>query len=572
MTGIPNAHGRIGLVDLTGAALLTLALLLPVGDAPWFSFWREWMASIAVLLLLLGVLATLRSAQRRLDLTPGSLPSLALGLSALCWVQSALGYVPYFSDAFLASLYLLAFAICIAAPVSLPAAQRDALADRLAAALATAAIVSAPIAVLQWLGLLTLDLGMPVAGGRPVAHMEQANLLCSLLIQGLAGIWRLQARGRLGRLATALGIIILLPVVVLTQSRVAWLVAAAAVALVLWRRDIVPMRSTGRVILLGAVAVFLGGLLLPALDSSLGIPGASLAERSSAGRRPELWALFLDALAMHPFVGWGVLQNGTAQYALAQDHPSLGWYFSSAHNIVLDLAVWFGIPIGLLAGGALFVAVGRRVAHANSTARLATSFAAAALLLHALVELPLHYAYFLLPLGLLIGTSTSNPAPDRWRVGLPPWPAALAIPWMLVLALLAHEYITLTDVRPTLAIDRASRHLLLTAEVPAPEVKALDRLHDFHVFAAIPLRDGVPATALDLARSVMISSPYAPVIERAALVAGLNGRTAEAEEALARLCRFEPASACARSEAAWAIWRAQWPELPPWPATPGDGR
>jgi hypothetical protein len=156
-----------------------------------------------------------------------SIPVLAIGLAMLCWFQLAGGRVPYLSDAVLASLYLSAFGICALVAGSLPAAERDVLADRLAACMAGAALVSVPLAVLQWVGLLRLDMDMPVMGGRPVAHMEQANLLCSLLIQGLLGVWRLAERRRLGApAALALGAPVLLTIV-LTQSRVAWVVAVA---------------------------------------------------------------------------------------------------------------------------------------------------------------------------------------------------------------------------------------------------------------------------------------------------------------------------------------------------------
>ncbi len=69
------------------------------------------------------------------------------------------------------------------------------------------------------------------------------------------------------------------------------------------------------------VVVVVATLLLPFLDAHVGLAGASLADRTSGGRRPAVWALFLDAVSVHPWVGWGVLQNGVAQYALATAPP-----------------------------------------------------------------------------------------------------------------------------------------------------------------------------------------------------------------------------------------------------------
>ncbi len=153
------ANARTRTIERAGFALLAIALLLPVGDAPWYSFWREWTAAIAVLLVVLGAVSTLRDLALPLRVRLLSLPALALGLASWCWGQHAIGLVPSLSDALLPSLYLVGFAICWIVAASLPAAQRDALADRLAAALLVAALLSAPLAISQWLGWSTLDLG-----------------------------------------------------------------------------------------------------------------------------------------------------------------------------------------------------------------------------------------------------------------------------------------------------------------------------------------------------------------------------------------------------------------------------
>lgn len=552
-------------IGLLGAALLVVALLLPVGDAPWYSFWREWTATIAVLLIVLGTIASLRDLDLPLLIPARSLAVAAIGLALLCWLQFAFGLLPYRSDALMASLYLVAFGLCVIVASSLHLPQRDQLADRLAAAMALAALVSVPLAVLQWIGWLRLDMGLRVPGGRPVAHMEQANLLCSLFIQGAFGIWRLAAGRRLGpRMALVLLSPILLGIV-LTQSRVAWLVALATLCITAWRRDVIAGPRVWRVLVASLFVVVAGTLLLPWIDGFVGLQGAALSERISEGRRPAAWGLFLDAAMTHPWAGWGVLQNGTAQFALADRHPALAYVFSSAHNIVLDLIVWFGIPVGLLAGALLLWALVRRIAQASNVAALATALAATALVLHALVELPLHYAYFFLPLGLYLGVTAGcrDAGPTlrvatRVRALLP----ALSLIAALALSSLGQEYIRLTDVRPTFGIDKETRHPKLLADLPPPNVLLLDQLQAFHVFAALPLASGVSAPELDAAKVAMRRSPFSASIERYALLAGLNGRESESRDSLARVCKFETPRQCERSQIAWGIWRERWPQLP----------
>lgn len=558
-------------IEWLGIALLAVAFLLPVGDAPWYSFWREWTASIAVLLVVLGAISALRDRAMPLRWDLYSMPTLACILVVLCWVQWAFGLVPYLSDALLASIYLFAFGLCAMVAGSLPAAERDALADRLSVAMAAAALFSVPLAMLQWIGMLRLDMNMPVAGGRPVAHMEQANLLCSLLLQGTLGIWRLAERRRIGAgVAMLLGAPILLTIV-LTQSRVAWLVAAAVVCAVLWRRPLFAWHRGRYAATAVVLVVAIGTVLLPWLDDLLGLTGAPLAERVSQGRRPAAWAVFAEAAATHFWAGWGALQNGAAQFALAERHASLGYSFSSAHNFVIDLMVWFGAPIGLLTGAAVLWAILRRLHGAPNAPALVTTLAATALLLHGMVEFPLHYANFLLPLGLFFGVTTPERTgghrialhlPTGARSLLP----ALSLAATLMLALLGREYIAASNVRPVLAYDKPTLHLMLVAELAPPDVVILDQLRAYHEFAALELAQGRTLADLEAARVAMQRTPFPTSIERYALLTGLNGRGAEAEDALRRVCKFQTPRQCERSSRAWDIWRQRWPALPAWPA------
>lgn len=555
------------LATLAGPALLAIALLLPVGDAPWFSFWREWVAAIALLAIVVDACVTLRGRGLPLRIEARSLPTLAVALAAVCWLQLACGRLFWISDALLPSLYLAGFAVAVAVAASLPEGERGALLDRLAAAFAAAALLSVPIAVAQWLGWSTLDLGMPVVDGRPVAHMEQANLLCSLEIQGALALWRLCERGRLGR---RWGFLLALPLVftiVLTQSRVAWMVCAALAVARLWRRD--ALRRSADIACALAFAAVLGSLLLPAFDHSLGLAGASLGDRMSEGRRPAVWSLFADALCIHPWSGWGVLQNGAAQFALADSHPSLGWSFSSAHDLPLDLMVWFGIPLGLLAAAALAWAIVARLARAADAAAAVTAMAAVALGLHALVELPLQYSYFLLPLGLMLGATAPSASGAGWRrfAMVRGWIAAIAIPPALVLALLANDYRVVADAMPARAADPYADQFMLLAPRSLPDVLVLDERRAFNALAATPRQPGLEAPVIETARAAMLRSPFPLAISRYALIAALNGRTADASDALTRICRFETAAACAMSQRTWWQWCNHWPQLPPWPGS-----
>lgn len=556
-------------VDVLGAALLAGAFLLPPGDAPWFSFWREWAAALAVLLIVLSAFSRIRFERLEMRFVPASLPGLAFGLAVVPWLQWVFGLEPYRGDALLVSLYLVGFGACMVVARAMAPEERERLADRLAMAMLGAALCSVPLAWLQWLGVLRLDMGIPVAAGRPIAHMEQTNLLCTLLLQGLLGAWRLHERRRLGeRWLAALGLVLLLTCD-LTQSRVAWLVLVATAIVFFWRRKALGLQGRGAWLAVAALVIGAGALAMPWADARLGLTGMSLGDRLTGGRRPDAWLLFLDAVGEHPWVGWGALRNGAAQFALADRHPALMWLFSSAHDLVLDLMVWFGAPIGLVAGGALIVALILRIRRAGDPASLATCVAAMALLLHGLVELPLQYTYFLFPLGLMLGVQgdVGTGASRGWRLpvhGAAALAAAAIVP-ALLLALLARDYIPLSDYRPFMTYDKPTRHMVLAGVPLQSDPLLLDQLRDFQAFAAVPVAAGLDAATIASLRPPMLRFPFGPSQERFARLLALNGRGAEAVDALKRSCTFMTPDQCEANRRAWRVWQSLGQPLPDWP-------
>ena len=558
-----------------GGAVLAAAYLLPQGDAPWYSFWHEWVAAAGVLLMAVALLKRLATDGRPIRFMAGgssAAAGVAFVLAGASVAQAAAGQVAYHGDAILVAACLIGFASCEVLARSQSHAQRDALVDVLAAVFAAAAVLSLPIAFGQWLNLLQLDLGMPVAGGRPIGHLEQANLFCSLLMLGVLGLWRLRERGRLPLAVTFVLAVLLVLAIGLTQSRVAWIVALVVAGVTAARgRRLALGRRTGVVIALAAL-LFATVWLVPWIDQATGLQGASLAERSSGGRRPEIWRLFALAILRRPWLGWGVQSNGAAQYALADDFDSFGYVLSSAHDLPLDLMLWFGLPLGALASVVLYATAASRWLRARDAASHAAATMVSVLPLHALVEFPLHYAYFLLPLGLLLGATSSvaEPAPSPVaprRAPLAPRAVlgVVTVGAIVLLAVLPREYTALTDNRPLLATDPVSKHDALIVQGDPPDVLLLDQLQGFHRFAEGPVRGGLSPAALDALRVPLLRFPYGPAVERYARVMALNGRDTEARNALRRVCKFETSPQCLGAQLAWSEWQWAGEPLPDWP-------
>ena len=254
---------------------------------------------------------------------------------------------------------------------------------------------------------------------------------------------------------------------------------------------------------------------------------------------------------------------------MAPAHPALFWLFTSAHDVVLDLVVWFGVPVGLAAGGALIIAVLLRMWRAPDAAAFVTALSSTALLLHGLVELPLFYTFFLFPMGLTLGAVGGDEMSARstWRLRLEGQLgfAMLGLVPALLLMLLARDYVPLSDTRPVLVLDRAASHASLNASPDTPDALLLDQLRAYHAYAAHLPVSGLSAADIDGLRPPMLRFPFQPSQELYAHVLALNGRPEQAIDALNRGCTFVTPIQCDMSRGAWNYWRSQGEPLPVWP-------
>lgn len=112
--------------------------------------------------------------------------------------------------------------------------------------------------------------------------------------------------------------------------------------------------------------------------------------------RQLIWAIFNK-----PWMGYGWMQTAYAQ-SIAAGHVFGGVEADYAHNIILDILVWFGIPLGIL----LLLSFGFVIARNWRRSQIQYKLAYALLIpfaLHSMLEFPYAYAFFLLPVGMLLG-------------------------------------------------------------------------------------------------------------------------------------------------------------------------
>lgn len=552
-------------------AVLCLAYLLPNHYSPWLSVHQELVAAIAFVPLLLW-------ASVRFCGVP-FLAAAAAGLSLVPLLQMSTGKLYFSGDGWMSALYLVGFALTVIAGaryVKSAESQSASLALASFAPLWTgvvfAALLSVGIAAFQWLllgnqGIYTAE--MP-PGGRPFANLAQPNQLATLLLLGMAGLLFLWEAQKLRAGFALAGALMLVFGLVMTGSRsvlltLAWLLPAYG----LMRRRCHLRTSTGAVVVVvvfygiaSAVWAPLNDLLLLTSDAATAVD--RLAE---PGIRKVYWLSMVDALWRAPWTGYGWGQVGVAQTAIALDYPATHSFFDSAHNLFLDLALWNGLPVAALAVAGLVFWFVWQVHQCRDALAWTTLVAVALVFSHAMVEYPLNYAYFLLPVGLWMGAlSTTYPSTlDKWTFA---WPASMvrggavaASAGALILSTVAIiEYFPFeADWR--LMNYQEARIGNLDPTEPPPAV-ILTHLHEFMKFSRTEAKPGMSEQDLEWMRRVSSRYAYASPMFRYALAQALNHHAEGAQQTLRKLCRMQTKQACRSARQHWSqLARGQHPQL-----------
>jgi O-antigen polymerase len=311
-------------------------------------------------------------------------------------------------------------------------------------------------------------------GSRVYGVFQQPNVLGSFIATGLAlALWLLLAplststRRQLPLLALLTAFSALL---VLIQSRAAWLGGALAAALLLWRfarQSPAASRWAGGALLLG-VAVGLMGLFTGQQEL--------IAREGSNYSRLTMLQDTLSMILAKPLLGWGY---GGFEYSFAHFRlQAMPWrevleVAGHPHNEILlwwvegGLPALAGIVLVFIAGALLLKRAWQRDREQPAGARVGLFLVLLPMLVHTQLEYPFylsapHWLSFLLLLALLDGqTGAPRPLPFAKALSLPVATAAIGV---LVMAVFAWQ--------GRMALTQSERTMLATIDsieqMPAP--------------------------------------------------------------------------------------------------------
>lgn len=150
------------------------------------------------------------------------------------------------------------------------------------------------------------------------------------------------------------------------------------------------------------------------ISSLLEVPQKRSIDANSG--RYLIWRMSIDAILQSPLIGHGPLNITRAFFIPISQNSSFSEnsILSSAHNIYLDIFIQFGI-IGLSTAMIFtFSIINKLSTHCKShvySARLTCI----PIFIHALLEFPLNYLFFLLPFASLIGISIKTQYEEQFK-------------------------------------------------------------------------------------------------------------------------------------------------------------
>lgn len=128
-----------------------------------------------------------------------------------------------------------------------------------------------------------------------------------------------------------------------------------------------------------------------------------LLDRATTGyQRFEIWNQMIHAITEEPWYGYGWNQTTAAQFRVIDSIHNKEWV-TSAHNLILDIFVWCGIPLGLLIVSYFVYLYVKIISSISDLESIFCFLAISSILIHSFLEFPLYYSYFFIPFALFLG-------------------------------------------------------------------------------------------------------------------------------------------------------------------------
>ena len=516
---------------------MAISWLQPLHMQPWVSWHSE-------AIVFFGVFAAVGLVLLRSLNTPNAvlLPRpawLALALLLLTLGQWLTGRISYAGDVWVVLFYAALALACLGLGYAAGGAHTGAEAP-------STSIVNTPAALLAWvmllIGIASTAVGLvqtfdvwaqsewllrPTQNWRPGGQVGQANhFAIGLLLALISSIYLLAAK-KLGIVTTLMVVTYLGLGVAIGHSRTSFFCIAVLGAWWTYKQPCISApysRWWGLATALMLMGMF---LLWPMVfDEFYMASKADSSRLTISSLRFVVWPQLIETVWARPWLGWGVLQVAPAHNSVLHNYP-VSEAFGFSHNILLDAAVWFGIPTALVFFITTCTWLWRRASAVDSLQSWYLFGLLLPLGIGSLMEFPYVYAYCLAPVLFAVGM-LERELRCKPMLRLPVRVAV--VPYMLVSALMAWSAVEYIRVEEDTRVARFEA--LRVGKTPEgyspPNIVLLTQLSSLAASTRIVPVPGMDTAQMDLLKNAALRYPWTATGFRYASALALNGNQAEA--------------------------------------------
>jgi len=440
---------------------LALAWLLPNAYPPWLAFHKDaWLAAVMCVVAIVWQCGE-RRARTAFRMDPIAAAFLAMAL--LAFVQWRIGIIHFFGHFSMALMYFGGAALAIVLGRDWAQRNRDQLGDFLFFALLVAAFATSFTLIVQWLQVWQW-MGTWIQEVRPFdqpyGNLNQPNNAATLVVLGAVSVSWFAYRRLVNVRVWLIACSYLAFFIAITGSRIGYLTFSTlslGVLVVGWRTGHLPANWRRAFIVL--IFAFVAWVVLVhsnwGASRDLTLEGPRVFERDLTSIRLYLWRAYLHTAYTHPLIGFGFEQGMLTQMAAGEIGYQLNGLYTWSHNALLDIATWFGFPMFIVAVALIVWVVWRIFKSSADSSRWIFLAGVYAVTLHGLVELPLGFAYFLIPVCLMLGAlfeSLDLPSIAIPRIVVAVWTVSLAT----MLAALTYDYFRIEAAFYTWRFERSN--------------------------------------------------------------------------------------------------------------------
>jgi Virulence factor membrane-bound polymerase, C-terminal/O-Antigen ligase len=546
------------------AVMAAATWIWPNHNSPWRAFHEDaWMVLCA---LCLGAWVVWKCGRRHTWSVPSA---IVVACAAIPLVQWQAGLIATSGQAMVSSAYILALGLSMVMAHQMRFTHGKLLAHILFAAIGLACIVNVGLQLFQWFALYNEDylsfvgfLVTPIPiSHRPAGNLLQPNQFATLLCWGfIAGFWGYVHRAiRPGVLALYIAFLGL--GLAITQSRIGLIeLCSLCIAMWWWRRLLPNTKAVYAcaALLVGVMALYLA---LPTISNWLLLEyvGRDHAVLGQDSLRLGAYRIYFDALLAHPWFGYGIGPLGNAYLELAQTQAHQVVYFLYPHSMLLDVMLWVGIPLGALLVLGIIVWLRHVLIHITTIEQPILLMVVVSLGLHAMVELPHYFAYFLVPAGLAIGT-LGQTVPARYSLQLPRWVmGTLVAGGAVVWAATVYDYLLAEEHYAEWRFEQ--QHIGKPLGHPVPKLLVLNQLEYMMQLQRLKPAPGMSDADLQWVRAAVRGEVSQTAYFAYVGAMALNGQREEAVLWMYKLNAFTTQSGLKGIHAQWRELQLKYPQI-----------